>query len=308
MPTIDDAANAALMEEIRSLKEKRGALLLAHNYMRAEVQEAADFVGDSLELARRARDAEEGLIVFSGVRFMAETAKILSPAKTVLLPRADSGCFMADMVTAEDVRALKARWPKASVVAYVNSSAAVKAEVDACCTSANAVAVVKAMPSDEIIFVPDRNLGAWCQKQSGKTFHFFEGYCPVHERMGLDELKAAKAAMPDAPLLVHPECRSELQDFADAVLSTSQMTRYAKTSPATRFLVATEREMLYRLAKDCPGKEFFPAGPERVCVNMKKTGLEDLRDSLRDMKHEVSLDEATISAALASLEAMVRIS
>ncbi len=236
-----------IKSEIRSLLKERNAVLLAHNYMRDEVQEIADITGDSLGLSMEAAKTSADVIVFCGVHFMAESASILSPEKTVLLPRLDAGCPMADMVTVEGLLEMKGRHPGVPVVTYVNSTAAVKAHTDICCTSANAVKVVNSLPEDEIIFVPDRNLGRYAAKFSTKTFHFWDGFCPTHERLRAEEVVKLKAEHPDALFICHPECAPEVTALADHACSTSGMYVYVKNSPARKIIIGTEAGILYRL-------------------------------------------------------------
>ncbi|MCK4590444.1 MAG: quinolinate synthase NadA, partial [Candidatus Latescibacteria bacterium] len=254
-----------IVEEIGRLKEEKEAIILVHNYQRSEIQDIADFLGDSLRLAKEAAKTDARLIIFCGVRFMAETAKILSPEKVVLLPRREAGCPMADMITSEELRALKERNRDAKVVSYVNTNADVKAESDVCCTSANAVKVVENVRARRIIFVPDRNLASYCQRFVHKKMIPWNGYCYVHERITKEEVLLAKKRFPDAPLLVHPECCPEVIDVADEVLSTSGMVDFAKKSAEKRFLIGTEEGLIYRLKKENPEKEFYAAGTPKIC-------------------------------------------
>ena len=248
-----------LLEEIRDLQKKRNAVILAHNYQPAEVQDLADFTGDSLELARKATDIQAEVIVFCGVFFMAETAAILNPDKTVLLPAADAGCPMADMITGDQLRDLKAKHPGAKVLCYVNSTAEIKAESDCCVTSSNAVAVAKTFPPEqEIIFVPDRHLGSYTAEKLGRTFILWPGFCPTHARMNERQIQAARAAHPGALVLVHPECPKPVRDAADAVLSTGGMCRYVLGRPESAFIIGTETGILHRLRRENPAKVFYP--------------------------------------------------
>jgi quinolinate synthase len=297
----------AIEQEIRELKERRSAVILAHNYQEPEVQDIADFVGDSLDLSRKAAETDAPVIVFCGVRFMAETAKILSPDKSVYIPRGDAGCPMADMVKPADILALRAQYPKAAVVTYVNSSAEVKAESDIVCTSANAVKIVDSLPQDEIIFVPDKNLGAYCQSQTKKRIILFRGYCYVHSRITDKEVLAAKDAMPDALLLVHPECDPSVTRYADQILSTNGMLSFIKEAKAKRFLIATEAGIIHRMKKENPDKEFFTAGSAKICVNMKKTTLSDVRRSLAEGSVEITLPKEVMSRARRALDAMLAV-
>jgi len=295
-------------EKIARLKEQRDAVILAHNYQRPEIQDVADFVGDSLELSIKASRTEAKTILFCAVTFMAETAKILSPRKKVLVPRRDSRCPMADMVTVDDLIRAKAEHPSAAVVSYVNTKADGKAESDICCTSANAVNVVESLDEDEVIFVPDMNLAHYVSTQTRKKIIPWKGFCLVHARMLASEVEAARARRPEAVVLVHPECPPDVVDLADEVLSTSGMVRYANRSDAREFLVATEEGILHRMGKENPGKTFMPAGTPRVCSNMKKITLDDVVRSLETETYEVSLDESTIARASSALKRMVEIS
>ena len=299
---------ARLKGEIRRLLRERNAVMLAHNYQRDEIQEIADITGDSLGLSQEAAKCEAEVIVFCGVHFMAESAAILSPDKTVLLPRMDAGCPMADMITADDLRAYRAAHPGAVVVTYVNSSAEVKALSDICCTSGNAVNVVRSIPDErEIYMVPDRNLAHYVAKMSGRRLTWWDGYCPTHERLTIEATVRARAAHPGAVLVVHPECPPEVVEMADAVLSTSGMCSYCRRSEAKEFLVGTEMGILYRLRKENPGKTFFLASRALICPNMKLTTLEDVRDSLVSLSPVVTVPPAIREKALSALEAMLRV-
>ncbi|GLI38000.1 quinolinate synthase NadA [Geobacter hydrogenophilus] len=296
-----------IKQEIRRLLKERNAVLLAHNYMRDEVQEIADITGDSLGLSQEAAKTAADVIVFCGVHFMAESASILSPQKTVLLPRLDAGCPMADMVTVEGLQELKARHPGVPVVTYVNSSAAVKAVSDICCTSANAVKVVNSLPDREVIFVPDRNLGQFVAKQSDKTFHFWDGYCPTHERLKPDVVARLKEENPDAIFVCHPECNPAVVALADHACSTSGMYDFCRKSPAKRFIIGTEAGILYRLRQENPGKEFILASPALVCPNMKLTSLEDILAALTTMAPVVQVPEEIRIPAKRALDRMIAI-
>ena len=263
----------ALREQILALKEERDAVILAHNYQIDEVQEIADIVGDSLELARAAASLEQSTIVFCGVDFMAETAAILSPRKTVLLPAADACCPMADMVTAGELGLLREQYPGAAVVAYVNTSAEVKAASDICCTSANAVKVVESLSETQVIFVPDRNLARYVARFTTKEILPWDGYCIVHDRFTAEDVRKARALHPDAEVLVHPECRPEVIDAADHVFSTSGIIRHACESPCREFIIGTEIGILHRLSRQCPEKHCYPLSSRAICVNMKRTDL-----------------------------------
>jgi len=299
--------NQDTKKEIIKLKKAKNAIILAHNYQIDEVQLIADFLGDSLELSRKAALLSQDVIVFAGVKFMAETAKILSPGKTVLLPRLDAGCPMADMVTVEELRDLKARHPKAVVVTYVNSSVEIKAESDVCCTSSNAVQVVRNMPSAEVIFVPDQNLGSYVQKMvPEKKVHLFEGFCYVHHRIKVEEIEGARERHPQAKVIVHPEVRPEVIALADEVLSTSGMLKYARESAAKEFIVATEQGLLQRMKRENPAKEFIPAGSPKICSNMKRTTLRDIYDSLNEDKYAIQIDPAISERAGRALREMLK--
>jgi quinolinate synthase len=293
---------------IAELKRQRNAVILAHNYQSPEVQELADFTGDSLELSRQAARTEADVIVFCGVHFMAETASILSPDKTVLIPDPHAGCPMADMITAEQLRDLKRQHPKATVVCYVNSSAEVKAECDYCCTSANAVAVVASLKdAEELIFVPDKYLGEHVSQQTGRAMILWNGYCPTHVRIMDSDIAAAREAHPKAVVMVHPECTGAVRRLADQVLSTGQMCRFARSSEAGEFIIGTEIGILHRLGKENPDKKFYPVIDSAVCPNMKKIDLEKVLWSLEAMQYEVRVADDTRERARRALENMVSI-
>ncbi len=297
----------SLKRKINDLKSKRNAVILAHNYQVEEVQLAADFLGDSLELSRKAASLTQDVIVFAGVKFMAETAKILSPAKRVLLTRLDAGCPMADMITVGDLRELKARYPRAMVVTYVNSSVEIKAESDVCCTSSNAVQVVKNIPAAEVIFIPDENLGSYVQRMvPEKKLHLFEGFCYVHNRFRPEEIAAARALFPQAVVIVHPEVPPEVADGADEVLSTSGMLSYVAKSPGREFIVATEQGLLQRMKRENPDKDFIPAVNPKICSNMKRTSLQDVHDSLSQDKYVIEIDPEIAERAGRALREMLK--
>jgi quinolinate synthase len=297
-----------IVDDIRRLRKERNAVVLAHNYTPGDVQDVADFTGDSLELARRAAGVEAEVIVFCGVYFMAETAKILSPSKTVLIPDASAGCPMADMITAGELRRFKAEHPGAKAVCYVNSTAAVKAECDMCVTSGNAERVMRTFSDGEkILFVPDRHLGGHVASLLGRKYELWPGCCPVHARLSAADIAAARAAHPGATVMVHPECSEEVRNAADAALSTGGMCAFAKASEAREFIVGTETGILHRLMKENPDKRFHCAGSGIVCRDMKKITLEKLRDSLAMMKEEVVVPEETAAKARRAIEAMLAI-
>lgn len=306
--TSQDDKIAQISQEILQLKRERNAVILAHLYQRPEIQEIADFVGDSLGLSQQAAETDADVIVFCGVHFMAESAYILSPQKTVLLPEERAGCPMADMVTAEALKEKKKQHPNAVVVCYVNSSAEVKAESDICCTSANAVKVVESIPSDkEILFIPDKNLGHYVGLKTNRDIILWEGYCNTHDRFTLEDVKEARAAHPEAMLMVHPECRPEIVAEADAVFSTSGMIKYAKENPAKEFIVGTESGIVHQLLKECPEKEFYMASNKLVCPNMKSTTIEKVKWALKDMQPQITVAEEIREKAIASLERMLAV-
>ncbi len=298
---------AGTLARLSYWREQRQAVILAHNYQVDAVQDAADYTGDSLELSRRAAATDAPVLVFAGVRFMAESAKILSPQKTVLLPKAEAGCPLADTITAEDVRRAKAEHPRAAVVSYVNSSAEVKAESDCCCTSANAVQVVNALPQEEILFVPDRNLADWVARHTAKRILPWSGTCCTHHRLTLAEVDSALREHSGARLLVHPECRPEVCARADAVLSTSGMLRYARTEATTEFVIGTEIGLLHRLRLENPAKHFYPLSADMICRSMKLTSLADVADALEGLRHAVEVPEPVQSRAARALETMLRL-
>ena len=297
-----------IRQQIRGLLKTHNGVLLAHNYMRDEVQEIADITGDSLALSIEAAKTSADLIVFCGVHFMAESAAILSPDKKVLLPRPDAGCPMADMVTAAELEALKRQHPGVPVVTYVNSSAEVKAHSDICCTSANAVKVVKSLQEDQLIFVPDRNLGRWVARfVPEKKFIFWEGFCPTHERMTVQAVRQKIAEHPGALFVCHPESAPEVSALADHVCSTSGMYDYCRTSPAAKFIIGTEAGILYKLRRENRGKEFVLASPALFCPNMKLTSLEDLLISLQTLSPVVTVPEETRLKAKKALDRMLAV-
>lgn len=303
---MDRMANSAqIIDEIRRLKAERHAILLVHNYQPAEIQDIADLTGDSLELSRAAATMEGGVIVFCGVDFMAETAAILSPEKTVLLPAEDACCPMAQMITAEELRLAKERHPDAAVVCYVNTTAEVKAESDICCTSSNAVKVVSSVKEDTIIFVPDRNLGQYARRFTKKTILPWEGFCIVHDRITPAQVQEARAAHPDAVVLVHPECRPEVIDLADHVESTSGIIRQVSVSTKKEFVIGTESGILHRLKKECPDKVCYPLSTDAICRNMKKNSLEKVRDSLQTLRPRITVPNEVAARARGAIERML---
>lgn len=297
-----------IIERIKRLKKERNAIILAHNYQSGEIQDIADYTGDSLELSRIAAKSKEKVIVFCGVYFMAETASILCPDKTILIPDPSGGCPMANMITAEDVRELKERHPKAVVVGYVNTSADVKAELDVCCTSTNAVEIVSQLKdAEEIIFIPDKYLADYVSKKTGRRLVSWDGHCPTHVKIQPEDIIKKIRQHPGAKIMVHPECRPEVIELADEVLSTGKMCQYAKNSSDAEFIVGTEVGIIYRLSKDNPGKKFYPASENAICVNMKRITLEKVYISLRDLKTEVMVSQEVRSRARAAIDKMVEI-
>jgi len=301
---------AGVIDQIVALKKEHNAAILAHNYQRPEIYQVADFVGDSLELAKRATDLQEDIIVFCGVHFMAESAKILAPDKMVLLPDMRAGCSLADSVDPDELverrDELKKLYPDLQVAAYVNTTAAVKAVVDVCVTSSNAVKVVEALDSEHVLFVPDEHLASYVQKETSKTIHSWDGNCYVHHEITPEHIASVKEGLPDVKVLVHPECRSDVADVADAVLSTSGMVRYAKESRADEFLIVTECGLSEKLILEVPEKKFYKAC--KLCRFMKMITLDATLDSLRMMRHEITLDEDTRVAAEKSLRRMFALS
>jgi quinolinate synthase len=296
----------SLLEQIANLKKKLNAIILAHNYQRPEVQDIADYTGDSLELSRKAAGTDAEVIVFCGVHFMAETAKILSPQKTVLLPDEEAGCPMADMITADQLEQEKAKYPGVQVVCYVNSSAAVKAESDICCTSANAVQVVEAMDRERpILFVPDQYLGHYAMRKTGREMHLWPGYCPTHMKIGVDDVNRQRARYPGAKVLVHPECRPDVIDAADEALSTGGIIRYAQSYQGSTLIVGTETGILHRLRKENPAVEYVPVTERGVCPNMKCITLEKVLWSMEEMEPNIEIPEDVRQQALAAVERML---
>jgi quinolinate synthase len=297
-----------MQAKIRALIKKRNAIMLAHNYQPPEIQDLADMCGDSLELSIRAADTDADVIVFCGVHFMAETASILSPAKTVLLPNPGAGCPMADMITPAALKTRLQAMPEMPVVTYVNSSAAVKALSTICCTSANAVEVVNSLAADELLMTPDRNLARNTARHTDKTIHLWDGCCPIHDRLTVADVEAARTAHPDAVFMAHPECRPEVIEIADAALSTSGMIRFAAESDATEFIVGTEVGLFYPLAQKNPGKTFYPASEKMVCPDMKKITPQDILDCLENLSGQVKVPEDIRIPALNAVTRMIDLS
>jgi quinolinate synthase len=297
-----------LQNKVRDLVVDRGAVLLAHNYQRDEIQEIADITGDSLGLSMEAARTGAETIVFCGVHFMAESASILSPGKRVILPRMDAGCPMADMITGEELRQYRETHPDHVVVTYVNSSAEVKAWSHICCTSANAVSVIRSIPEEKKVFmVPDRNLARYVEKKAKRKLDWWDGYCPTHDRVTAEDIGKMREEHPLARVVVHPECREDVINLADHVCSTSGMYRFCSDSEAEEFIIGTEMGILYRLRKDNPGKQFYLASRALICPNMKLTTLEDIVDSLENMENIIMVNEEIRERARSALDAMVRV-
>ncbi len=296
-----------VLARIGETKKRRNAVILAHNYQVPEVQDAADFVGDSLELSRKAAGLDADVIVFCGVHFMAETAAILSPGKTVLLPEIEAGCPMADMVNGRELRAWKAQYPGLPVVCYVNTSAEVKAESDICCTSSNAVGVVNSLGAGELLFVPDKNLAAYVARETGKRIHAWEGYCHVHHRFTPRDVEEARRRRPAAEIWVHPECPLDVIDLADKTLSTGKMVLEARRTPCREVVLGTEKGIIYRLAKENPAVTFSPLRDAAVCAHMKMTTLPKVLRALETDTFRVEVPPAVADRARGAIEAMLKI-
>lgn len=325
------SGESSLQDEILKFREEKRAIILAHNYQRHEVQEIADFVGDSLELSRIAATQDCKMIIFCGVNFMAESASILSPEKTVLLPEIGAVCPMADMIRVDKprpvrtsfpgfdnpppfvyppeftLRYIKRRYPGVPVVAYVNTTADIKAESDICCTSANVVKVIESLPGDQVICVPDKNLSLWAARNTQKKVIAWDGFCNVHERVTLEDVKKVRSEHPEAVLMAHPECRIEVLDAADHVTSTSGMLRYARSSPAGEFIVGTEIGLMHRLRKENPGKTFYPLRKDMICPNMKRTTLKSIVRAFTENTYLIKVPENIRVPAKIALDKMLAI-
>ena len=299
----------SIIEKISELKKKHNAVILAHNYQRGEIQDVADFVGDSLGLSQQAAKTDADLIVFCGVHFMAETAALLSPDKTVIMPDEHAGCPMASMITARELREKKKHYPNAKVVCYVNTTAAVKAESDICCTSSNAVKIVSSIPEDEeIIFVPDKSLGAYVSSCLGREMMYWEGYCPTHHRILAEQIDKMKSEHPEAEVVVHPECTPDVIALADHVASTTGILNYAKSSNSKEFVIGTEIGILHRMKKENSDKTFMPVTPLSDCPNMKLNTLEKLLWSLEDIQFVVTVPEEIAVEARKAIQRMLDLS
>jgi quinolinate synthase len=296
---------SSIRDEILRLKKERNAIILAHNYQIGAIQDIADLTGDSLELSRAAGTMEGDVIIFCGVDFMAETASILSPEKTVLLPAPDACCPMAEMITSPELEMVKSRYPDAAVVCYVNTSAEVKAASDICCTSANAVQVVNSVKQDQVIFVPDRNLARYTARFTEKDVLPWEGFCIVHDQIRKEDVQAAQKRHPGAVVLVHPECRPEVIDLADTVASTSGIIREVCSSQKNEFIIGTETGILHRIHKECPEKKCYPLSGTAVCRNMKKTDLGKVRDALKTLQPQVHVPEDIARRARCAIDRML---
>ena len=304
-----DSTTEQLAGRVRELAKERNAVILAHNYQRGDVQDAADYVGDSLGLSQQAAKVEAAVILFCGVHFMAETAKLICPDKTVLIPDPNAGCPMANMVTARELIKLKEKHPGAVVVCYVNSTAQIKALSDICCTSANAVEVVRSIPADkQIIFIPDQSLGSYAAQQTGREMILWQGYCPTHHRIQPEHIVQLKAEHPEAKAVVHPECIAEVIALADAVESTTGILRYCRETDAKAFIVGTEVGLLHRLHKENPGKQFYGVFRLADCPNMKLNTLEKMAWSLEDMVYPVDVADEIAAPARRTIERMLELS
>ena len=295
-----------LIDRINELKKKKKAVILVHNYQREEIYKVADFIGDSLDLAKKAASVDAEIIVFCGVDFMAETAKILSPKSKVLLPSRDATCPMAQMITVEKLREMKSKYPDAAVISYVNTNADIKAESDVCCTSMNAIHIVEKIPQQKIIFIPDVHLGEWVKEHTKKEIITCEGFCFVHSKILVDSAKKAKELHPNAKLVAHPESPLEVLKIADLVTGTGGMIKYVKEDSAKEFIIATEEGMINRLIKDVPEKKFYAIGG--VCFNMKKTTLERVYDAINEEKYEINVDSEIARKAKKALDKMIDLS
>ena len=300
---------AELTEKIKSLKKEKKAVILAHCYQNAEIDEVADFVGDSLYLSQMAAKTDADIIIFAGVYFMAQTAKILSPDKKVLLPRMEAGCAMADMINLAQLREFKAKHPDIPAVCYRNSTAEVKSECDICCTSSNALKIVESLGAEKVLFLPDKYLGKWVEsKLSGVEVITYDGCCPVHHRIVAEDILHIKKLYPEAKVLTHPECRREVTELSDYVGSTTGIMKFAKENSARQFVIATEKGVIDRLRRDCPDKTFIPVKENLVCESMKCTTLEDIYKALVEEKYEINVDRALSEKALLCIDRMLEVS
>ena len=298
-----------IIEKIKQLKKEKNAVILAHSYQNVEIDEVADFVGDSLYLSQKANQTNADIIVFAGVYFMAQTAKILSPDKKVLLPRKESGCKMADMINLEQVREFKSKYPNMPVVCYINSTAEVKSECDMCCTSSNALKVVESLNAKEILFLPDNYLGKWVEKKLGNVkINTYAGFCPTHLQIKPEDVTSAREKYPNALVLAHPECHSDVVELADYVGSTTGIMNFVKKSNDKSFIIATEKGVVDRLKRDYPDKEFILIKNNLVCPDMKLNTLQDIYDALANEEYEITVDEAVAKKAVACIDKMLEAS
>lgn len=299
----------SIITEIKKLKEEKNAVILAHCYQNVEIDEVADYVGDSLYLSQMAAKTDADIIVFAGVYFMAQTAKILNPDKKVLLPRLESGCLMADMVNLQQVREFKAKHPDIPTVCYINSTAEVKTECDICCTSSNALKIVKSLNAKKVLFLPDTYLGKWVESQlEGTEVITYPGYCPTHLRIKPEDILEAKKKYPEAKVLAHPECHKEVVKLADYTGSTTGIMKYAVESDAKQFIISTEKGVVDRLQRDYPEKEFILIKENIICPNMKWHTLDDIYNALKNEQHEIDVDKETAQKALKCIDRMLEVS
>ena len=298
-----------IIEKIKKLKEEKNAIILAHSYQNIEIDEVADFVGDSLYLSQMAKKTNADIIVFAGVYFMAQTAKIISPDKKVLLPNVKAGCLMADMINYKQMVAFKQKYPNIPVVCYINSTAEVKAECDICCTSSNALEIVKSLNTDKVLFVPDANLGKWVEGQLDSVEVItYDGNCPVHNNITTEDIISAREKYPNAKILIHPECKPKVSHLGDYVGSTSGIINYVKNSEHNQFVIVTEKGVVDRLRRDYPDKEFILIKNNMLCESMKLTTLEEILHSLENEVNEITLDEEIRQASAGCIEKMLKVS
>ncbi|MEJ5300224.1 MAG: quinolinate synthase NadA [Thermodesulforhabdaceae bacterium] len=304
---MNQLSKSDVVQKIEKLRKDRNAVILAHNYQPPEIQDIADFTGDSLELSRKAAETKASVIVFCGVAFMAETAAVLNPDKIVILPRQDAGCPMADMITPKDMEEIQREHPGVPIVTYVNTTAAVKAKSTICCTSANAIKVVTSLDSDTVYMAPDKNLALYTARHVKKRILFWNGYCPIHHNLSAEDVMKAKEEHPKALFIAHPECPPDVIDLADGVFSTSGMLRFVAESPSNEFIIGTEMGILYTMQKQNPSKRFYPASSKLLCPDMKKISLEDVLVSLETLEPRTVVPENVRIDALKAIEKMLAI-
>ncbi len=302
-----DKKKKELIAELEKLKKEKNAIILGHNYQIEEIHEIADYLGDSLGLSQKAAKTDAEVIVFCGVKFMAESAKILSPEKTVLLPEKEAGCPMAGMIDRQSLQKKKEEYPEATVVCYVNTTAEVKAESDICCTSSNAVQVVESIDAEQVLFVPDKNLGNYVKERTDKEVIIWDGYCSTHNRVTPEEIKKVRDKFPQTPILVHPECKPGVIELADYVGSTAGILDYARNSDSEQLIIGTEKGIIHRMRRENPGKKFYLLSPRLVCPNMKKINLEKVITSLKNREYNIELDEDIRKKAFSALKKMLEI-